>query len=109
MAFDASLAARVRKALAGRTDVVEKSMFGGLTFMVAGKMCCGVLKDELMVRLSPAAALAELKSRHARVCDFTRRPMPGFFIVGAQGCRDQRSVAGCVRLALKYVLSLPSK
>ena len=106
--FAVTLAARVRKALGKRADVVEKPMFGGLTFMVAGKMCCGVIKDELMIRLSPAATLAQLDGRHARVCDFTRRPMPGFFIVGAQGCRDQRRVGGCVRLALDYVLSLTS-
>jgi hypothetical protein len=42
MAYDDSLAARVRRALGGRRDVVEKRMFGGLTFMVAGNMCCGV-------------------------------------------------------------------
>ena len=109
MAYDHSLAARVRKALGRRADIVEKPMFGGLTFMVAGKMCCGVIKDELMIRLSPAATLAELGSPHARVCDFTKRPMRGFFIVGPQGCRDQRSLGGCVRLAVDYVLSLPSK
>lgn len=109
MAYDHALAARVRKALGSRADVAEQPMFGGLTFMVAGKMCCGVIKDELMIRLSPAATLIELDSPHARACDFTRRPMPGFFIVGSQGCRDQRSVDGCVCLALDYVLSLPSK
>ena len=105
MAYDQALAARVRKALGSRSDVVEKPMFGGLTFMVAGKMCCGVTKDELMIRLSPAASLAELDSPHARVCDFTRRPMPGFFIVGSQGCRDKRNVGRCVRIALDYLLS----
>jgi hypothetical protein len=95
--------------LHSRTDVVEKPMFGGLTFMVNGKMCCGVIKDELMIRLSPATTLTELASPHARVCDFTRRPMAGFFIVGSQGCRDERSVGRGVRRALDYVLSLPRK
>ena len=109
VAYDQSLAARVRKALGSRTDVVEKPMFGGLTFMVDGKMCCGVIKDELMIRLSPATTLTELASPHARVCDFTRRPMAGFFIVGSQGCRDERSVGGSVRRALDYVLALPRK
>jgi hypothetical protein len=109
VAYDQSLAARVRKALSSRTDVVEKPMFGGLTFMVGGKMCCGVIKDELMIRLSSAATLTELGSPHARVCDFTRRPMPGFFIVSSQGCHDRESVGSCVRRALDYVLSLPPK
>jgi hypothetical protein len=30
-------------------------MFGGLTFMIAGSMCCGVNRDELIVRLDPRA------------------------------------------------------
>lgn len=109
MAYHQSLAVRVRKALADRSDVVEKPMFGGLTFMVAGKMCCGIIGDELMIRLAPETSLAQLKSLHARVCDFTKRPMRGFFVVDAQGCTAQSSVARWVRLALDYALSLPPK
>jgi len=84
-------------------------MFGGLTFMVAGKMCCGTIGDELMIRLAPDTTLAQLKSPHARICDFTKRPMRGFFVVNAQGCSMQRSVARWVRLTLEYALSLPPK
>jgi hypothetical protein len=107
VAFDEALAARVRKTLAGRKDVVEKRMFGGLTFMVANKMCCGIVKDELMVRLVPSTELAELGSQDVRVCDFMKRPMRGFFQVNARGCVDQSSVGRWVRLALSYTLSLP--
>ena len=56
MAYDERLAARVRALLADRTDVTEQKMFGGLTFMVAGHMCCGVNGDELIVRLDPDQA-----------------------------------------------------
>jgi TfoX/Sxy family transcriptional regulator of competence genes len=52
MAYDALLAARVRRVLRHRTDVAEKSMFGGLTFLVAGNMCCGVNHDDLILRLA---------------------------------------------------------
>lgn len=51
MAYDEGLAARVRKALAGQSDIVEKKMFGGLCFMKNGNMCGGVHGDELIVRL----------------------------------------------------------
>jgi hypothetical protein len=47
MAYDDALASRVRQALGGRTDVVEKAMFGGLAFMIAGNMCCGVNRNDL--------------------------------------------------------------
>ena len=51
--YDEKLAARVREALADRTDVVEKKMFGGLCFMVNGSMCCGLTKSDFMVRVGP--------------------------------------------------------
>jgi TfoX/Sxy family transcriptional regulator of competence genes len=109
VAFDQALAARVRKALAGRKDVVEKRMFGGLTFMIAGKMCCGIIYDELMFRLAPSVELAALGSPDVRVCDFTRKPMRGFFQVNAKGCRNQDSVDRWVRLALSHRLALDEK
>ncbi len=109
MGYNEALAARVRRALSSRSDVAEKPMFGGLTFMVARNMCCGVIKDELMIRLAPQTVLAALASPHIRNCDFTRRPMPGFFIAAAEGCIDQKDVDRWVELALKHALSLPPK
>jgi hypothetical protein len=53
MAFDEAVAERVRKALAGSPDVVEKRMFGGIAFMVRGNMWCGVIGDRLMLRVGP--------------------------------------------------------
>ena len=53
MAYSESLAERVRQTLDKRKDVAEKKMMGGLTFMVNEKMCVGVLRDDLMVRLDP--------------------------------------------------------
>jgi hypothetical protein len=47
VAYNEELAERVRSSLADRTDVEERKMFGGLSFMVAGQMCCGVLKNDL--------------------------------------------------------------
>jgi hypothetical protein len=42
MSYDPGTAARVRRSLAGRDDVLEKKMVGGLSFLVNGNMCCGV-------------------------------------------------------------------
>ena len=84
-------------------------MFGGLTFMVNGNMTCGVLKEELMIRLAPEATIASLESPHVRVCDFTKRPMRGLFLVGVEECAHQRNVDRWAGLALKHALSLPPK
>jgi len=109
VAYSKTLAARVRRALAARSDVAEKPMFGGLTFMVGGNMSCGLLKEELMIRLGAETTLASLSSLHLRECDFTKRPMLGIFLVSAEGCANQRRVDRWVGFALKHALSLPTK
>ncbi len=53
MAYDEKLADRIRKVLARRKGLTEKKMFGGVAFMLHGKMCCGVLKNNLVVRVGP--------------------------------------------------------
>ena len=55
MAYDERLADRVRELLRERTDVTERRMFGGLTLMVAGHMCCGINSDERILRLRSSA------------------------------------------------------
>ena len=54
MAYDEGLAQRVRELLEDcweELEVVEKKMLGGLCFMVQGNMCCGILQDDMMVRV----------------------------------------------------------
>ena len=109
MAYDDQLAARVRRALSDRHDVVEKPMFGGLTFMVARNMCCGVNRDDLILRLDSKTALEDLDSPHVRLWDFMKRPMPGMFAVTAAGCASQKAVDRWVKLALAHALSIPPK
>src|SRR5215467_11213484 len=71
VAYNEELAERVRAALASRTDVEEKRMFGGLTFMVGGQMCCGVLKNDLVVRIEPGEFDALVAQPHVRPFDFS--------------------------------------
>jgi hypothetical protein len=89
MAFDEQLASRVRALLADRDDVTERRMFGGLTFMVNGHMCCGVNNDELIVRLAPDDEDAALSTLHARPMDFTNRPMTGFVTFAPAGVKGR--------------------
>lgn len=44
---------RVRDALSDTPRVEEKRAFGGIMFMVNGKMCISVRDDRLMVRVDP--------------------------------------------------------
>ena len=74
MAFDEELATRIRRHLEGR-DFVERRMFGGLAFMVNGHMACGIIKDQLMVRVGPDAYDTVLRLTHAHQMQFTGKPM----------------------------------
>lgn len=65
-------------------------MFGGLTVMVSGRMCCGVQGDELSLRLGPDDAERALESAHVRPMDFTGRPMRGFVTVEPDGLAGER-------------------
>lgn len=107
MAYDEKLAGRVRKVLAKREAVTEKKMFGGLAFLLRGRMCCGVLNDELVVRTGPDRHAAALSRPHTRPMDFTGRPLTGFVYVDARGVKTDAALAKWVREAAKYALSLP--
>jgi TfoX/Sxy family transcriptional regulator of competence genes len=108
MAYDEKLAARVRALLANRPDVTEQRMFGGLTFMVAGHMCCGVQADHLILRLGPESAAEALADRRARPMDFTGRALTGFVTVDREALGG-RALARWVREAVAWADSLPPK
>jgi hypothetical protein len=77
--------------------------------MLRGHMCCGILKDELLLRLGPDRADAALRQPNVRPMDFTGRPMAGYVIVAATGLVDDERLAGWVEQALDYTASLPPK
>ena len=83
-------------------------MFGGLTFMVAGQMCCGVLKDDLIVRIEPAAFDDLVAQPHVRPFDFSGRPTQGMVYVDNSGLNDADVLRTWVRRATDYVAAHPA-
>ena len=108
MAFDERLAERVRDVLSPRGDVGERRMFGGIAFMVAGHMACGVIGEELMLRLGVDGTARALERSYVRPMDFTGRPMKGYVFADASGL-DDAELAGLVDDTVDFVLSLPAK
>ena len=109
MAYSEILADRLRVAFGGRRDVVERKMFGGVAFMVAGHMCVGIVGEVLMVRLAADDAAALLTTRHVRPMDFTGRPMKGFLYVDPPGIRTAAQLRRWVDRGVAHALSLPAK
>lgn len=109
MAFDEALADRIRDILAPRSEVGERKMFGGIAFMVAGNMACGVIGDDLMLRLSAADAERALTEPHVRPMDFTGKPMKTAIYVDVEGTADDEALASWVDAGADYASSLPPK
>lgn len=109
MAYDEALAERVQRVLADAPLVSEQKMFGGLTFMVGGNMCCGVVGQDLMLRVGPQAYEEALAEPHTRPMDFTGRPMVGMIYVSGDGCSTEASLRSWLDRALDFTISLPPK
>ena len=109
MAYDPSLAGRVRKVLSNRRGVSEKEMFGGIAFLLGGHMFCGIVKDDLMVRIGPDGHEAALKEPHVRPMDFTGQPMKGYVFVAPDGCRSPAALARWVGRGAEFAATLPAR
>ena len=106
MAYDEKLADRIRKTIGKNKNVTEKKMFGGLSFMLHGKMFCGVLKEDLVLRISHDEYEDALKKPNIRPMDFTGRPMKGFIYVNPNGCKSDKDIKQWVDLSLKFAKSI---
>ncbi len=109
MSYDARLADRIRTAVQGMPGVSEKPMFGGIAWMRNGHMFAGTLEDELMVRVGKDAHDENVARPHARIMDFTGKPMRGFIVVAAPGVASVAAVRTWALRGLAYAESLPAK
>lgn len=109
MPYDERLADRIRRALKRRRGISEKQMFGGLTFLLRGNMFCGVVDQDLMIRVGPQAYEEALSRPHVREMDFTGRPLKGLVYVGASGVRTGRQLESWLVKGLEFARSLPAK
>jgi TfoX/Sxy family transcriptional regulator of competence genes len=109
MAYDEDVAFRIRAVLADQDSVTEKKMFGGLSFVVNGHMCCGLAKEKLMVRVGPEQYEECLAQPHAREMDFTGRPMKGMIYVDSEGYDSDEDLQAWVDRGLAFVTSLQPK
>ena len=109
MAYDELLAARVRALLLDEEQLGEQPMFGGYSFLLGGNVCCGVIGEELIVRVGPAGHAAALAEPGARPFDMGGRSMRGWVFVGADALAPDATLAGWVARGLAFTRTLPAK
>jgi|SRR5208283_4484916 len=109
MAFDESLAARIRDALVRKKGIEERKMFGGICFLLNGNMLVGVWKDSLIARLGPEQGDEALLEPHVKVFDITGKPMKNWILVEPEGVVEDEQLKDWIQWAVKFVGKLPGK
>ncbi len=109
MAHDEGLAQRVREILSESLGYEEKKMFGGIGFLLQGNMACGVIREDLIVRVGAENYSEALLQPDVELFDMTGRAMTGWVIVKEPGYRKDSNLNDWVDQGVSYSLTLPPK
>jgi TfoX/Sxy family transcriptional regulator of competence genes len=102
MAYNEQLSNRVRESLGDLENVEEKTMFGGICYMVDDKMCIGVKGDDLMCRIDPEMMDEALEKPGCRPFDMSGKTMKGFVYVDEHGLKKAADFKYWVNLCLEF-------
>jgi len=103
MAYNESLYHLTTDALDTHKVAYEiKKMFGGICFLVADKMCMGIVGDELMVRFNPLLEPEVYTKKGSRPMDFTGRPMKGYAFVSQEVLKTTADFTYWIKIALDF-------
>lgn len=102
MPFDETLAARIRQVVGERSDISERRMFGGLSFLRDGRMCFGIVGQDLVVRVLDDDMPSVLRRAHVRPMDFTGKPLRGFVYVAPRGVATNKQLGEWIGKGLAF-------
>jgi hypothetical protein len=96
MAYDEHLAARIRDLLEGQVQE-EKKMFGGLAFMVQGRMACCVSGGRgLLVKVGRQAYPELIELEHVEPMTMGRSVSDSWVLVGRDALVDEAALRSWV-------------
>ncbi|RPD39160.1 TfoX/Sxy family protein [Chitinophaga barathri] len=102
MPVNENLLLRVREILAATPhEMEEKKMFGGICFMVNGKMCVGI-RDGLMVRFDPEEREALVEMEGTNIMEMGGREMKGYMYVAEEVLRTKKQLDFWLNKALAF-------
>lgn len=110
MAYDEDLADRIREAMSGMKGVTEKAMFGGLAFMVDGKMAVAAgSKGDILARVDPRDMEELVTSTEAEMATMGNREMRGWVTVDSEHLEADEHLSAWVQRSVAYARTLPGK
>lgn len=102
MPIDEKLADQIRRRFADLSNVEEKNMMGGLTFMYNDKMCVGIFRGDLMCRIDPGVYESVLQKQGCHAMEFKGRVMPGYVLIDDTGRKTQKQFDYWIDLAFDF-------
>lgn len=108
MAYSEVIAERIRGALAHLPDVKEKKMFGGLAFLVNGKMCLTAGPERMMCRIDPNIHDGEVTRDGCTTVVMKGREYKGYIYVSEESLKQDDEFKHWIKLALDFNEALPS-
>ncbi len=109
MAYEEKVADRLRRALGPQKGLIERKLFGGITFMLRGNMCCGVVGDRICLRLGNEGATKALRELHTAPMDFTGKLISTMVYLEPAGYQSGAALKKWVERAIKFSATLPAK
>ena len=93
---------RIRNVFSQLPEVEEKKMFGGIAFMVKGKMCVCSGKNGLLCRIDPARHEQALQQAGCRTMEMKGRPLIGYVHVSEEALAEAEALEQWLQLALDF-------
>ena len=109
MAYDENLAQRVRARVESAKGVSEREQFGGIAFLIRGNVACGIIGNELLVRVGPDGHNEAMKIKDAKPFSLTGRPSRGWVLVRPAGLKSAASLKKWVQMGVDFAKTLPAK
>lgn len=110
MAYNLELEKRIAAEVQG-LPIAAKKMFGGVGYMLNGNMACGILDDDLIVRVSLDDYARLLEQPHVKVFTMkgSPKPMKGWLMVEPEGCKTVSQLGQWLKLGVEFASTLPPK
>lgn len=105
MAYNIETAERIRAALKNIPSITEKKMFGGISFLLRGKMTVGIINDDLAVRVIESKMNTCMQNSNVRPMDFTKTPMKEFIYVSQEGFTNEEELMHWINLGIEHAES----
>ncbi len=110
MAYNLKLANQILAELQG-LPIVEKKMFGGVGYILNGNMACGILGEDMIVRVSVDEYETLLTRAHVKIFTMKNgpKPMKGWLMVEPEGYKTKKKLSAWVKKGVEFTLTLPPK